>query len=92
MIQANEIYLIEKLRELGVEEKKIEKLIESFEGWSIYIRKKKREYKRICEIYKKIRKAGVSRTDAIREISKTFEKCIQRVREIVEECEKAEYV
>ena len=85
MIDANEFFLLHIAKEIGIELEKIKKLIERFEGWRIYFRKKPSEYERIRTLYRQMREAGISRAEAIKELSKIFNKSVSRIRIITAE-------
>ncbi len=85
MIDANEFYVVERLKELEIDPEKIRRFIETFEGWRIYFRKKQNEYERIREVYRQMRAQGVSRADVVRKLSEIFEKSESRIRYITAE-------
>jgi len=85
MIEANEFYVISELKEIGLSEKQIKEFLKRFAGWRIYFRKKQNEYEEIRVIYKQMIKAGMSRSDAINELSVIFNKSKSRIRKITKE-------
>jgi pentatricopeptide repeat protein len=85
MIEANEFYVLNELKELGVDNKKIKKILNRFAGWRIYFRKKQNEYEEIRELYNQMRSAGMSRGEAIKELSMIFNKSESRIRIITAE-------
>ena len=85
MIDANEFFLLHIAKEIGIEINKIKKLIEELEGWRIYFRKKPSEYERIKTLYKQMRDRGISRSEAIKELSRIFNKSVSRIRMITAE-------
>jgi len=84
MIDANEYYLVETLKELGVEDKKIKKLVEKFEGWRIYFRKKNQK-ERIIEFYHQMLNIGLNKETAIKNLSSFFDKSESRIKAILKE-------
>jgi len=84
MIDANEYYLVEALKELGLEEDKIKKLVEKFEGWRIYFRKKNQK-KRIVEFYFQMLDIGLNKEIAIKNLSCFFDKSESRIKAILKE-------
>ncbi len=85
MIEANEYYITKTAEEVGIEDKKIKKLIERFEGWRIYIRKKRGEYERIRDMYKQMTNMGLKRAEAVKRLSSLYEKSESRIRVITAE-------
>ena len=85
MIEANEFYVLNELKELGIDNKKIKKILRRFAGWRIYFRKKQSEYEEIRDIYEQMIAAGASRSEAIRELADIFEKSESRIRIITAE-------
>ena len=85
MIEANEFYVINELKEIGLKENQIKEFLKRFAGWRIYFRKKQNEYEEIRVIYKQMIKAGISRSDAINELSVIFNKSKSRIRKITKE-------
>ena len=85
MIEANEFYVINELKEIGLKENQIKEFLKRFAGWRIYFRKKQNEYEEIRVIYKQMIKAGMSRSDAINELSVIFNKSKSRIRKITKE-------
>ena len=85
MIDANEFFFLNIARDIGIELDKIKKLIERFEGWRIYFRKKPSEYERIRTLYKQMRDNGMSRAEAVKELSRIFNKSVSRIRVITAE-------
>jgi len=87
MIEANEFYVINELKEIGLNEKQIKEFLKRFAGWRIYFRKKQSEYEEIRALYKQMRVAGISRGEAIAELANIFDKSVSRVRIITAEQE-----
>jgi DNA-binding transcriptional regulator YhcF (GntR family) len=85
MIEANELYILNELKELGIEKKKIREIFRRFAGWRIYFRKKQNEYEEIRDIYEQMIAAGASRSEAIKELADIFEKSESRIRIITAE-------
>ncbi len=85
MIEANEFYVISELKEIGLKENQIKEFLKRFAGWRIYFRKKQNEYEEIRAIYRQMIKAGISRSDAIEELSMIFNKSKSRIRIITKE-------
>jgi len=85
MIEANEFYIINELKEIGLNKKQIRNFMQRFAGWRIYFRKKQSEYEEIRALYKQMRKAGISRGEAITELANIFDKSVSRVRIITAE-------
>lgn len=85
MIDANEFFLLHIAKDVGIELDKIKKLIEKFEGWRIYFRKKPSEYERIRTLYNQMRSVGISRSEAVKELASIFEKSEGRIRIITKE-------
>lgn len=85
MIEANESYIVEKLKEAGVEAGKIRTLLRQFAGWRIYIRKKQNEYDEIRTLYNQMRRTGYTRDQAAERLAELFEKSVRRVKQIVRE-------
>jgi len=87
MIEANEFYIINELKEIGLNERQIREFLSRFAGWRIYFRKKQSEYEEIRALYKQMRKAGISRNEAVKELSNIFSKSVGRIRIITAEQE-----
>ena len=85
MIEGNELYVLNELKELGIDKKKIKKILNRFAGWRIYFRKKQSEYEEIRELYNQMRRAGMSRGEAVKELASIFEKSESRIRIITAE-------
>ncbi len=85
MIEANEFYVINELKEIGLNEKQIKEFLKRFRGWRIYFRKKQGEYQEIRDIYEQMIAVGKSRSEAIKELAKIFEKSESRIRIITAE-------
>jgi hypothetical protein len=83
MIEANEYYLFVTAKEIGIDEVKIKKLIERFEGWRIYFRKRTGERERIVTLYNQMLEAGNSKKQSISELSKIFDKPAYKIRYII---------
>jgi len=85
MIEANEFYVINELREIGLKENQIKEFLKRFAGWRIYFRKKQNEYEEIRTLYKQMRKAGMSKSEAVKKLSLIFNKSESRIRIITKE-------
>ena len=85
MISANEEYLISELKELGVDERVIEKLILRLRGWRIYIRDKKSEKEKIKEEFLKLKKQNFTTAQAVDILSKVFEKAQRTIYYIIKD-------
>ncbi len=85
MIEANEFYVINELKEIGLSDKQIKEFLKRFRGWRIYFRKKRSEYQEIRDIYEQMIAIGRSRSEAIKELAKLFEKSESRIRIITAE-------
>ena len=89
MIDVNEIYLIEALVSIGVNEKEVEKVLRRLKGCRIYVRDKEIEKKEIIKFVCKKIKEGVRKSEVIQLASRVFEKSERWIREIIkDECGK----
>ncbi len=85
MIEANEVFIIGELREIGLSDKQIKEFLKRFRGWRVYFRKKRSEYQEIRDIYEQMIAIGRSRSEAIKELARIFEKSESRIRIITAE-------
>jgi len=85
MIEANEFYVISELKEIGLKKNQIKEFLRRFAGWRIYFRKKQNEYEEIRALYNQMKKAGMQRSEAVKELSMIFEKSESRIRIIIKE-------
>ena len=85
MIEANEFFVVNELKEIGLKNKQIIAFIRRFRGWRIYFRKKKSEYDEIITLYKQMKTAGMQRSEIIKELASIFDKTEHRIRIITKE-------
>ena len=83
MVVANEFNFAEAMREEGVSAETIKNLRRKFKGWRIYFRGKVSEYEDIKSDYEEMLQAGYTRTQALEALADSYEKTIQRIKEIV---------
>ena len=82
MIVSNEIELIERLKDEGVDLKTIKKVLKTFSGWRIYFRVKANEKQEIQDSYDSMIKANYTRKQAVDMLSEMYEKSTQTIKKI----------
>jgi DNA-binding transcriptional regulator YhcF (GntR family) len=82
MIEANEYYILNELKELGIDKTKIKDILRKFAGWRIYFRKKQSEYEEIRNLYEQMISAGASRSQAVKELAEIFGRSKGTIRKI----------
>jgi len=82
MIVSNEIELIERLRDEGVDLKTIKKVLRSFGGWRIYFRIKTNEKQEIQDTYNSMLQANYTRKQAVETLAEMHDKSIQTIKKI----------
>ena len=85
MINANEIYLIDVLQDVGLSKDKIDDVLYRLAGWRIHVRKSKTEQQMIKSFYEEKSRQGMDKREIIKLIASIFNKSENRVREIVNE-------
>ena len=82
MIEVNEEYLIDVLKEYGLKDNQIQSLINRFAGMRIYIRKCHSQKLQIKRDYQKLIKS-LPKNEAIQILSSRYEKSTSRIRCII---------
>jgi transposase len=85
VIEANEFYIVNELKDIGLDNKHIRQILKRFGGWRIYFRKKKSEYEEIRELYKQMKLKGMKRSKAVKILATLFDKSENRIRIITKE-------
>ena len=82
MIISNEVELIERLREEGVDLKTIKKVLRIFGGWRIYFRIKKNENQEIQSTYNSMLQANYTRKQAVEILAEMYSKSLQTIKKL----------
>jgi len=82
MIEMNDLELIRVCKDIGLAPRQIRKILRSLAGIRVYFRKKPTEYEEIKSLYEQMIAVGTSRSEAVKELSRIFEKSESRIREI----------
>jgi hypothetical protein len=85
MINANEVYLIDVLQDVGLSKEQINNILRRLAGWRIHIRKNKTENQMIKIFYEAKKELGMEKHKIIKLAASIFNKSENRIREIINE-------